>query len=804
MYYKVDELLLLENLTYLANKPPLTSIVSHMGETVKEYINSIDINKLIDNNEYAAYITGYDWKNTLTAIKYNKDIMAAKIIETHVDMAFGGGLGISAIFINEDKKEAVVAFRGTAAKEWTDDFLGANQIDSLQQINALEWYRWAYNKYNLKDYYITTIGHSKGGNKAKYITLLDNTINRCVSFDGQGFSDKFMDYYKYEIKEREKLIENHNIDYDYVNILMNDVGSKTFYIGFGYDNGGFMESHCPNTFFNFKELGIYRLEENPNGQRAEMLILSKFINSMIRSASTDKDRSKNNLLVGSLIEKAFSIGQEMSTADFINYLCDMIGDEKYVDNTAYLLSFAIKYSKANKEFLTAIKNIMIHFNSLALVNTINMIEDLVNSKKLNLLLGLSNFLVLHVNKIVVKKIQNIAKKKYDVELTKEQISKVLQIILVVRDKIKTIEINDGTSIDTSTIIDNDDEVLENLNIVVLAGGLSIERNISLFTGYMIYNELKKLGHNVILLDPYMGYSDEVIKIDDAFSNPDEYSLKIDYISDDLPDLWAVKKRRIYQSNSYFGPNVLEICNQSDLVFLALNGDDINNGKIQSTFDLLGIDYTGNDYYSILLATNKIQSKTIFNDNNIKTPKGYSLKINQGIKYPKDYNIKYPVIIKPNTKGIRLGINIATDDTSYASLINDALKWDNEIIIEEFIEGIEYSVSIFNNQLLPILEVIPLSNDKYNILDNKSKRCPAIVSDDLKYKLNEYTNKIYNLFNFKAYAKVNYIVRNNEIYCINVDSTPKLSPYSHLAFEANEYGINYSDFCSNIIKMSINK
>ena len=203
MTYKIDELLLIENLTYLEDIPPMSKVIHHNGETVKQLLETIDYDLIDDEKYYASFMPGIDWKHMINAIKLNKRIMDAKIIDSHLDQAFGGGLGLSAIFVNEEMKEAVVAYRGTAAAEWTDDFLGANQIDSLQQINALEWYKAVYEKHNLKNYYVTVIGHSKGGNKAKYITILNNTVDRCVSFDGQGFSDKFMDYYKKEIVERQ-------------------------------------------------------------------------------------------------------------------------------------------------------------------------------------------------------------------------------------------------------------------------------------------------------------------------------------------------------------------------------------------------------------------------------------------------------------------------------------------------------------------------------------------------------------------------------------------------------------------------
>ena len=203
---------------------------------------------------------------------------------------------------------------------------------------------------------------------------------------------------------------------------------------------------------------------------------------------------------------------------------------------------------------------------------------------------------------------------------------------MVKSMLKTLELNmDGSdmSLDNDLIFE-DEDLPDNLNIVVLAGGLSNERNISLQTGFEVYELLQKQGHNVILLDAFMGYHDKEEEIENAFLAPKTYSLEIKDISLEVPDLWAVKKRRADQSDSYFGPNVLQICKQSDIVFIALQGANGENGKVQATFDLLGIDYTGNDYFSSAISSNKIVSKDIINGNKVLTPRGYLVRLSSSL------------------------------------------------------------------------------------------------------------------------------------------------------------------------------
>ena len=810
--FKVDELLLLENITYFSDVRPLKTVLEVNNCTIKEYLDSIAFDEIIDDKDYASYMNGFDFKNMIMALRRNNTILNCKILEPHFDQAYGGGGGVSCVFIDEENKEAVIAFRGTALNEWTDDFLGANQIDSLQQINSLEWYKMIYDKLNLSNYYITVTGHSKGGNKAKYITILNDTVDRCVSFDGQGFSDKFFDNYKKEIALRQKYITNHNVDYDYVNILMNDIGERIYYYGFDYGRGGFAESHCPNTFFDFKDNGDYEMQINPNGQSPEMQILDQFFNSLIRSAVSDKERTETNELLGMLTEKAFKIGVDGSTTEeYVYFLCDMIGDPKYSDNTAFILSYLIKYSKDHPNFLNALKSIMVHFNAESLVNIIQMVEDLVNSKKLNRLVNLSNFLILHLNRIVVKKIQNMAKKKYNLNLSKEQIKKVLMIISMVKSTLKTIEIDEnGSDLVIEDYVEEADLALpENLNIVVLAGGLSNERNISLYTGYMVSKALKEKGHNVILIDSFMGYDVKELEITDAFSEPDKYSYdKID-IPKEIPDLWAVKKRRVDQSNSFFGPNVLQICRQADIVFIALHGANGENGKVQSTFDLLGIDYTGNDYFSSALSSNKEVSKQVLVNNNIPVPKGYIVEKNKDIIEPKQMGINYPVIVKPNNGGIGLGISIANDLVAFKKALNEAFRWENEIIVEEYVMGREFKVSTINGKAMPVLEVLPLNTSESNtgkrLSGIKDKKCPANISSTLTKDLMDTAERASLALNLTAYSKVDFIVReDNSFVCLECDSHPHLNEGSDFVNEAIANKMSFNDVCVKILELSLLK
>ncbi|MCQ2540380.1 MAG: DUF2974 domain-containing protein [Acetatifactor sp.] len=803
MGFTVSQILLLENMTYLSGIAPLPDIMDLKGQVLGDVLNAISLDALDPKVDYASFMNGADWKNIIMAVRKDPELMECTIAETHLDTAYGGGGGKSVVFLNDSLKEAVVAFRGTAREEWLDDLTGGNTVDSLQQINALEWYKKVYKTLGLAEYFVTVTGHSKGGNKAKYITILNETVGRCVSFDGQGFSDKFMMNYAARILNRQDVIENHNIDFDYVNILLNDVGGKTYYVGFDYGRGGFAEAHCPNTFFNFGEDGEFTMEINPDGQRPEMQILDQFINSMVRSHDSEKEKSETLELVYLLMEKAFAMSNGTSINEFIQYVCQIIGSEKYADNAAYEIAFCIKYVKEVPEFVTSVRKILEYFEMTDLIKVLDMLQDILYSKSVKASIDLSNFLFTHVSKVLVKSVQSMARIKYGLTLTTEEVTNVLNAISMTRETMEKLHIQmDGSDIVLENA-DNDPHIPEHLNIVVLAGGLSIERNKSLLSGKMIAEKLTNLGHRVILTDAYMGYGEEELHIEDAFENVDKYSLQISEISDEVPDLWAVKKRRRNQSQAFFGPNVLSFCQQADLVFLALRGVNGESGKIQATFDILGIDYTGCDFFGSAVSSHKSHYRQLMMNNNIPVPKGISVTEKDMETDPADHGLSYPLIVRNCTKGIGLGTYAASNNAAYRKAVKEALKWDYEVIVEEYVTGREFSVCTLGGQALPVTEKLLSGERDRGDKETHSLVCPANIPKSLEKQLKEAAERAARCLGLHALSKTNFIVRpDGSFVCLESESLPVLTPDSEVMAAAAALSFTGEELCERILAMSL--
>lgn len=342
-----------------------------------------------------------------------------------------------------------------------------------------------------------------------------------------------------------------------------------------------------------------------------------------------------------------------------------------------------------------------------------------------------------------------------------------------------------------------------MKVVVLAGGISTERDVSLITGSMVYRALADAGYEAILLDVFLGY--QGVPGEDVFCDNRDWSQNIGKIGGSDPDINSIKALRTGDSKSYFGPNVIELCQQADITFMALHGENGENGKIQAAFDLFGIKYTGTGYLSSALAMDKNLSKILFEANGIPTPAYHILK--NGEK--RELNVKYPVVVKTCCGGSSVGVYIAKNETEYDDAVRNAFSYENEIIIEEYIAGREFSVGVVDGKAYPIIEIAPLEGfydykNKYQA-GSAVETCPADLDPDITKSMQEIAERVYATLGLSTYARMDFILsRNNEIYCLEANTLPGMTPTSLLPQEARALGMSFLELCEKIIQISMKK
>ena len=343
-----------------------------------------------------------------------------------------------------------------------------------------------------------------------------------------------------------------------------------------------------------------------------------------------------------------------------------------------------------------------------------------------------------------------------------------------------------------------------MKIVVLAGGISTERDVSLVTGAMIYKALKKKGHELVLLDMYLGYEGDV---KDIFAVDKDWSENFGFISEVSPDISAVKAMRKDDPERVIGPNVIDICTQADIVFLALHGQNGEDGKIQAMFDLLHIRYTGTDYLSSALAMDKAISKELFRKYKIPTPKGVTVCRDE--KHTVDaWNI-YPCIVKVNCGGSSVGVYLAHSREQLEQSLEKAFAFEGRVIIEQYIEGREFSIGVMNGKALPIIEIAP----KVGFYDYKNKyqagstveTCPADLEANVAKAMQSCAETVYRALRLKTYARMDFRMDSEfNFYCLEANTLPGMTPTSLLPQEAAAVGVNFEELCQQIIDISMEK
>lgn len=343
-----------------------------------------------------------------------------------------------------------------------------------------------------------------------------------------------------------------------------------------------------------------------------------------------------------------------------------------------------------------------------------------------------------------------------------------------------------------------------MRIVVLAGGLSTERDVSISSGILVASALREKGHEVVLLDVFTGYEQNICDIDALFKQNYSFADKAN-VGETVSDLSEVKENRLNKSDRFIGTNVIEICTEADITFLALHGGEGENGQLQASLDLLGIKYTGTGYLGSALAMNKGLTKSVFVQNKINTPAGEIFKSEEDAK---SWSI-FPCVVKPCSGGSSVGIAKAENEEEYILAVKDAFRYENEIVVEQFVKGREFSVGILGGKALPPIEIIPKSGfydyaAKYQA-GATDEICPADIDEQTDKKLRDSAVAAYNSLHLDSYARVDFLVdENGEPFCLEANTLPGMTPTSLLPQEAAVEGMNYADLCEKIIEISLDK
>ncbi len=303
--------------------------------------------------------------------------------------------------------------------------------------------------------------------------------------------------------------------------------------------------------------------------------------------------------------------------------------------------------------------------------------------------------------------------------------------------------------------------------MVVLGGKSGERAVSLESGRACIKALKKKGYKVSTFDP-------------KFKN----------------------------FNLINSKNI-------DVIFNALHGRDGEDGVAQSYFEYLKIPYTHSGVISSFTAMNKLISKKIFIQNKIKTPKFISIKkldfkLNTIRKKLDNKKIKFPIVLKPINEGSSLGVEVCKKKKNIKKIIKSLFQTYDELILEEYIKGQEVQVAVINGTALGAIELIPkrIFYDYKAKYTKKAKTKHVMPADLPQKKYNEVLNiakKTHHVLNCRGVTRSDFKFYKNNFYILEINTQPGMTSLSLVPEIANFKGISFENLVEKILlDASINR
>lgn len=340
-----------------------------------------------------------------------------------------------------------------------------------------------------------------------------------------------------------------------------------------------------------------------------------------------------------------------------------------------------------------------------------------------------------------------------------------------------------------------------MKIAVLCGGLSNERDVSITSGSCVARALRERGHKVVLVDSFLGYSGEYSDANELFET-EQADLRYS-VSEQAPDL----KKLLAESNGIrIGANVIDICKAADICYLALHGEEGENGKLQATLDMYGIKYTGSGYIGSALAMNKELSKIQFRANGIPTPPGIILE--ERIKPYEE--VGFPCVVKPCSGGSSVGTSVVYSRDEYEAAVDLAFKYESRVLVEKYIKGRELTVGIMDGKAMTVMEIIP----KTGFYDYKNKYqaglteelCPAPLSAEDTARVRRLGEKVMQALMVDVYCRVDFLMdeTDGELYCLEANTLPGMTPTSLIPQMAAYEGMSFGEVCEKIIAVSMEK
>lgn len=338
-----------------------------------------------------------------------------------------------------------------------------------------------------------------------------------------------------------------------------------------------------------------------------------------------------------------------------------------------------------------------------------------------------------------------------------------------------------------------------MKVLVLAGGKSREREVSLNTGAAIAQALQRLGHLVKMIDT----GDGRVMIEGS---------KVGLLTES-PQLAQDETTGDVKAVAVSGQFSSDELTKFDCVFLALHGGIGENGTLQAFLELLNVPYTGSGVEASALAMDKYRAKLLFEAVGVPTPRTIffgdadrALDFCNGSDFAET---NYPIIVKPNAEGSTVGLTLTRDHESLLRGIKLAGEHDKHVLIEEYIPGRELTVAVLGAEALPVIEIVP----KSGFYDYASKYtsgasdyiCPAVIEAEVERLAKEYARTAFDVLGCYGYARVDFrLSPQNELFCLEVNTLPGMTATSLVPKAARAAGISFEELANRLVEFALSR
>ena len=325
-----------------------------------------------------------------------------------------------------------------------------------------------------------------------------------------------------------------------------------------------------------------------------------------------------------------------------------------------------------------------------------------------------------------------------------------------------------------------------MKVVVLMGGNTSERAVSLSTGSGIAASLRRLGHEVTSIDAAGGRLLEPGKELEA--------------TELLPDGESAATSSIVEVPSVTG---------AEIVFVALHGGPGEDGTLQAVLDLAGRAYTGSGPLASGLAMDKAMSKRLFEHAGVPTPRWLVAPRDGGPPDIEDLRPvgDLPVVVKPNDEGSTVGLTIVERPEQLEEAFHLAAKYCDQVLVEKFIDGRELTVAVIGDETTPVLEIVP----EHGIYDYECKytpgmsryEVPAQIPDEIAARLQTLSLLASQTLGCRGVTRVDWrLDPDQHPYCLEVNTVPGMTPTSLVPMAAEAMGMSYDDLVARMLELAV--